>query len=312
MSQTIIGIDVSKAQFDIFVSNGQTHTCRPNTARGIKALIKDLSKLPACMVVFEATGFYHKALEKGLAHANIPYAKVNPWQARCFAQSTGKLAKTDKVDAKMLALMGQALQLDPTPLRDEVIETLGQYEIIYQALLRDKTQWSNRIKILTENKILKIANKIFKTIEKEIEQINLKTLNLIKAHPDLQERFDALVTIPGIGPRTAIALLTHMPELGTISGKKVAALAGIAPMQRQSGTHEAKAHIRAGRAAVRKALYMPSLVAMRYNQDLKIFYQRLVEAGKPKKVAIVALMRKLLTMANALLRENRKWQKIAP
>ncbi len=312
MSQVTIGIDVSKAQFDIFVSNGQNHSCKPNTPCGIKALIKTLSKLPDCLVVFEATGFYHRALERGLAQAQIAYAKVNPWQARCFANSIGQLAKTDKVDAKILALMGQTLPLEPTKIRDEVIETLGEYQSLHQGLVQTQTQWSNRKKVVTDKAAVRLATRMLKTLEKEIEQLTLKTKKLIEAHPDLLERFNILITIPGIAARTAISLLTNMPELGTLSQKKIGALAGLAPMQSQSGTLKGVARIKGGRAPVRNALYMPSLVAMRYNEDLKDFYNRLVEAGKPKKVAIIAVMRKLITLANALLRENRKWSQIAP
>ena len=312
MSQVTIGIDVSKAQFDIFVSNGQNHSCMPNTPCGIKALIKTFSKLPDCLVVFEATGFYHRALERGLAQAQIAYVKVNPWQARCFAKSIGQLAKTDKVDAKILSTMGQTLPLVPSTIRDEVIEILGEYQLLHDGLVQTQTQWSNRMKVLTDKAAVRLAARMLKTLEKEIEQLTHKTKKLIEAHPDLKKRFDILITIPGIAARTAISLLTHMPELGTLSQKKIGALSGLAPMQSQSGTHKGVACIKGGRAPVRNALYMPALVAMRYNEDLKGFYDRLVQAGKPKKVAIIAVMRKLLTLANALVRENRKWAQFAP
>ncbi len=190
MSQATIGIDVSKAQFDIFVSNGQNHSCKPNTPCGIKALIKTLSKFPDCLVVFEATGFYHRALERGPAQAQIAYAKVNPWQARCFANSIGQLAKTDKVDAKILALMGQTLPLEPTKIRDDVIETLGEYQSLHQGLVQTQTQWSNRKKVVTHKAAVRLATRMLKTLEREIEQLTLKTKKLIEAHPDLLERFN--------------------------------------------------------------------------------------------------------------------------
>ncbi len=271
MSQVTIGIDVSKAQFDIFVSNGQNHSCKPNTPCGIKALIKTLSKLPDCLVVFEATGFYHRALERGLAQAQIAYAKVNPWQARCFANSIGQLAKTDKVDAKILALMGQTLPLEPTKIRDEVIETLGEYQSLHQGLVQTQTQWSNTKKVVTHKAAVRLATRM------------LKTKKLIEAHPDLLERFNILITIPGIAARTAISLLTNMPELGTLSQKKIGALAGLAPMQSQSGTLKGVARIKGGRAPVRNALYMPSLVAMRYNEDLKGFLEPPCRSRKAEK-----------------------------
>ncbi len=236
-----------------------------------------------CLVVFEATGFYHRALERSLAQAQIAYAKVNPWQARCFANSIGQLAKTDKVDAKILALMGQTLPLEPTKIRDEVIETLGEYQSLHQGLVQTQTQWSNTKKVVTDKAAVRLATRMLKTLEKEIEQLTLKTKKLIEAHLDLLERFNILITIPGIAARTAISLVTNMPELGTLSQKKIGALAGLAPMQSQSGTLKGVARIKGGRAPVRNALYMPSLVAMRYNEDLKGFLEPPCRIRKAEK-----------------------------
>ena len=307
MDNDIIGIDIAKAQFDIFELNGQNHTTRPNSPQGIRSLVKDLSKRGDCQVIFEATGRYHKALERGLAKAGIAYTLVNPWQARRFAEATGKRAKTDKVDAQMLALMGRALQLDPTIIRDEVIEMLGEYELLRLALVQQRTACKNREQILTNKPFKELVAKQIRQIEKDLAALEAKALQEIKAHPDLQQRFTILKTIPGIGPTTALSLIITMPELGTLSEKKVGALAGLAPMDRQSGTYQGKAHIRGGRSAVRQALFMPALVALRYNPDLTDFYTRLLDAGKPKKVAVTAVMRKLLVTANALIRDQRNW-----
>lgn len=307
MSLTIIGIDIAKAQFDIFETNGQNHTTRPNTPQGIKGLVKDLTKLGSCQVIFEATGRYHKALERALANAGIAYTCVNPWQARRFAEATGKRAKTDKVDAQMLALMGQALQLDPTTIRDEVIEMLGEYELLRLALVQQRTACKNREKILTNKAFRALVAKQIRQIDKDLAALEAKAMSEVKAHPELQERFTLLQTIPGIGATTALSLVITMPELGTLSEKKVGALAGLAPMDRQSGSYQGKAHIRGGRSAVRQALFMPALVAIRYNPDLKTFYERLTNAGKPRKAAVTAVMRKLLVTANALIRDQRAW-----
>ena len=307
MNLTIIGIDIAKAHFDIVDLNGQNHTTRPNSAQGIKSLVRDLTKLGSCQVIFEATGRYHKALERALAKADIAYTLVNPWQARRFAEVTGKRAKTDKVDAHMLALMGQALQLDPTAIRDETIETLGEFELYRLALVQMRTAVKNRAQLLTQKALKRLVARQLKQIDKDIEAVVQEMLIDIWAHPELQERFDTLQSIPGIGPTTALSVLITMPELGTLSEKKVGALAGLAPMDRQSGTYQGKAHIRGGRSNVRRALFMPALVAIRYNPDLKAFYERLKNAGKPKKIAITAVMRKLLVTANALIRDRRNW-----
>jgi len=307
MNLNIIGIDIAKAHFDVFELNGQNHTTRPNSPQGIRGLVKDLTNLGECQVIFEATGRYHKTLERALAKAGITYTCVNPWQARRFAEATGKRAKTDKVDAQMLALMGQALQLDPTTIRDEVIEMLGEYELLRLALIQQRTACKNREQILANKTFKGLVAKQIRHIEKDLTALEAKALCEVTAHPELQERFETLQTIPGIGPTTALSLIIAMPELGTLSEKKVGALSGLAPMDRQSGTYSGKAHIRGGRSSVRQALFMPALVAMRYNPDLKAFYDRLTNAGKPKKVAVIAVMRKLLVTANALIRDQRNW-----
>ena len=308
MTLNIIGIDIAKAQFDVFELHGQNHTTRPNSPQGIKGLVKDLTKRGECQIIFEATGRYHKDLERALAKAGIAYTLVNPWQARRFAEATGKRAKTDKVDAQMLALMGQALQLNPTVIRDETIETLGEFELYRLALVQMRTAAKNREQILSHKALRRLATRQLKQIDKHMEAVVQEMVREVKAHPELQKRFDILQTIPGIGPTTALSLIIAMPELGTLSEKKVGALARLAPMDRQSGTYNGKAHIRGGRSSVRKALFMPALVAIRYNPDLKTFYERLTHAGKPKKLAVTAVMRKLIIITNTLIRDQRNWK----
>ena len=307
MSMNTIGIDISKAQLDIFDLNSQNYTNQPNSPQGIRRLVTNLMRLGDCQVIFEATGRYHKALERALAKAEIAYALVNPWQARRFAEATGKRVKTDKVDAKVLAHMGRALQLDPTIIRDETLEMLGEYELLRLALVQQHTACKNREQILTNKAFKRLVKKQTKQIEKDLTALQEQAMAEVQKHPELQERLDILKTIPGIGPTTAMSLLITMPELGTLSEKKVGALAGLAPMDQQSGSWNGKARIRGGRSQVRQALFMPALVAMRHNPDLNIFYQRLVSAGKPKKVAVTAVMRKLLVTANALIRDQRHW-----
>ena len=312
MEKTIIGIDIAKAHFDIFDLNGHHHSQAPNSPHGIKALVKHFKELPSCQVIFEATGRYHKALEKALAKAGIAYTCVNPWQARRFAEATGKRAKTDKVDAKSLALMGRSLHLSPSIQHDEIFDILGEFELMRLALIDQRTAWKNREKILTTPAYQRILARQLKQIEKELKALTDNALKHIESHQELKERFDILCSIPGLGPTSALSILISMPELGTLNEKQVGALAGLAPMNRQSGTWTQKAHIRGGRSQLRKALFMPALVASRSNQDLKAFYTWLIKTGKPKMIAITAVMRKLIITANALVRDQRNWTQIKP
>ena len=173
--------------------------------------------------------------------------------------------------------------------------------------MHQRTACKNREKILTNKAFKGLVAKQIRQIERDLTALETKAMSELKAHPEFQERFDILKTIPGISPTTALSPMITMPELGTLSEEKVSALAGLAPMDRQSDTYQGKAHIRGWRSSVRQALFMPALVALRYNPDLKTFYERLTEAGKPKKVAVTAVMRKLIVTANALIRERREW-----
>lgn len=310
MSANIIGIDIAKAHLDIFELNGQNHHQVMNTPQGIQALVAYLRKHQPCQIIFEATGRYHKMLEQALAKAGIAYSMVNPWQARRFAQAKGQRAKTDKVDAHMLALMGSALQLDPTVKRDEIFELLGECELVRLALKDQQTACKNREQILTNPALKRLVMRQLKQLDKDLQALEAQMLKEVSNHPELVERLDILKSIPGLGPISSMSILIAMPELGTLNEKQVGALAGLAPMDQQSGSWVGKAHIKAGRSTLRKALFMPALVATQHNPDLKTFYTRLVEAGKPKMVAITAVMRKLIVTANALVRDNRKWAKL--
>ena len=242
-----------------------------------------------------------------LAKAGIPYTMVNPWQARNFARATGKRAKTDKIDAQTLALMGSALQLDPSIKRDEVFELLGECELVRLSLVGQRTGCKNREKILTNPALKSLVARQIRQIDKELEGLNAHMMNTIKSHEELAQRFEILTSIPGLGSASAMSILIAMPELGALSAKQVGALAGLAPVDQEAGKWIGKAKISGGRSALRKALFMPALVAARCNPDLTTFYTRLVEAGKPKMVATTAVMRKLLVTANALVRESRTW-----
>ena len=239
--------------------------------------------------------------------AGVPFAKVNPRQARRFAEATGKLAKTDRLDAAMLAKMGAMLELAPRPGRSEVLLELKELYLAREALVKDRTAAKNRAKALTLALLKRHNAQRLEQIERQIETVEAAITRIIEADADLDVRFAILTSIPGISKVTAFALLIEMPELGLLEPGQAACLAGLAPIARQSGRWTGRAFIRGGRANVRQALYMPALVAMRFNPDLKAKYDQFVAAGKPAKIAITAIMRKLIVLANALLSANRKW-----
>lgn len=261
----------------------------------------------AIRVVFEPTGPYHGTLERALAQAGLPTVKVNPRQARRFAEATGKLAKTDRMDAALLARMGALLQLEARPVHDQGIAELKQLHIAREALVKDRTATKNRGKPLTLALLKRQNTERLKHIERQITAIETEIESRIGDDAELARRFKILTSIPGIARLTAFVLLIEMPELGTMEPGQAASLSGLAPVARQSGRWTGKAFIRGGRANVRQALYMPALVAMRFNPDMKTKYAQLVAAGKPPKVAITAIMRKLIVMANALLKAGRPW-----
>lgn len=258
-------------------------------------------------VIFEPTGPYHRLLEMALAAAGHAIIKVNPRQARRFAEATGKLAKTDRLDARVLARMGALLELEPRPVRSELCNDLKDLHVAREALIKDRTAAKNRSKSISLP-LLKRQNSLrLAQIERDIIAVDTAINAAIKADAEVAARFAILVSIPGISNVTAAALITEMPELGTLEPKQAASLAGLAPMTRQSGKWKGRSHVQGGRANIRQALYMPALVAMRFNPDLKVKYAQFIAAGKAPKVAITAIMRKLIILANALLKANRNW-----
>lgn len=307
MTDITIGVDISKDTLDAHrLPDGASHRF-PNSPAGHRALIAWIDPEVA-RVVFEPTGPYHAAFERALARHGLPLVKVNPRQARRFAEATGKLAKTDRLDAALLARMGALLNLDARPPQSEAIVDLKQLHLAREALVKDRTAAKNRAKSLGIALLKRLNTERLKHIERQLDAIEAEIESRIQADDDLARRFAILVSIPGVARLTAFVMLIEMPELGTMDAGQAASLAGLAPVARQSGRWTGRAFIRGGRASVRQALYMPALVAMRFNPDLKAKYKQLVEAGKPAKVAITAIMRKLVVLANALLKARRPWR----
>lgn len=306
MTEHTIGVDISKSHLDVFRLEDGAAQRFENAAAGFRALVNWLGKVPVARIVFEPTGPYHKAFEAALGQT-FPLVKVNPLQARRFAEAYGTRAKTDAVDAQMLARMGAAFDLAPQEQCSKETRVLRDLHVARTGLIKDRTRLRNRaqtqdIAVLKRQTKARLAQ-----VERQIAELDVEIAARIEAEKTTARSRDILCSMPGIGAVTAAALLTLMPEIGTLERKQVASLAGLAPITRQSGQWQGKAFIGGGRKPLRDALYMPALVAMRFNPDLRAKYTALRDAGKPAKVAIVAVMRKLIEMANALVKADRKW-----
>lgn len=311
MMKDSIGIDVSKDHLDVHCLGDGRAVRFGNDAAGFRKLRAWLPKASGiARVVYEATGPYHAALERRFG-GELPLVKVNPLQARRFAQSTGSRAKTDAVDARMLVQMGAALNLAPQAPISETLRELRELQVARQAMIKDKTRFLNRIKTQMVAFVVKQSKARLALIERQLRDIDLEIRSRIDAEKPLARAFEIISSIPGLGAVSTAAVLVECPEIGTLNRKQMASLAGLAPMTRQSGQWKGNAFIQGGRHHLRGALYMPAIVAMRFNPDLKAKYQALRKAGKPAKVAITALMRKLIELANTLVKADRLWARKA-
>lgn len=306
MMEDSIGIDISKEHLDVHRLSDGAAARFANTLAGFRDLAKWLGSERPARVVYEPTGPYHSAFETRFA-GKLPLVKVNPLQARRFAQSKGTRARTDKTDARILAQMGAALTLVPDTPTPQNLRDLRELQIARMALLKDRTRLKNRLQALTLTFAIKQAKVRLTLVDRQISDIDAEISTCMAQDKATADKRQILTSIPGIGAVTAAAILIECPEIGTMSGKKIASLSGLAPMTRQSGKWRGQAFIQGGRKHLRDALYMPALVAARFNPDLKAKYQAMIAAGKPPKVALTALMRKLIELANTLIQKNRKW-----
>lgn len=304
MTDFVVGVDVSKDWLDAHRRADGASRRFPNTKQGRQSLMRWAN---GAKVAFEPSGSYHRALERHLATAGLEAVKINPLQVRRFAEATGTRVKTDAVDARVIATMAAILDLPATPPLDQTVRDLKALQIARQGLVKDRTAAKNRAHGHDSSFLKRQAAARLRHVEAQLKALDRKITALIAADDALARRRDILMSIPGISSITAAAVLAEAPELGTLDQKAVASLAGLAPVTRQSGQSKGRAMIRGGRAHLRHALYMPALVAARFSPDLKAVYHRLINAGKPPKVALTALMRKLLILANALIRDGRKW-----
>jgi len=312
MRQLTIGADISKDHIDLHRLPDGGRLRVTNDGKGFGAILKWIGGGPVERLVYEPTGAYHKAFERFMLGHAIALSKVNPRQARRFAEATGRLSKTDRADAEMLAQFG--MLLSPRLLRSDAA-SFGELKELHAArlaLMKDRTAAKNRGKTITQPLLERQNAARLKQIQAQLTQVERAITDHIAMDENLKARFDILVSIPGLSTITAFTLLIEMPELGELDEKAVGKLSGLAPNNRQSGRWTGRAFIAGGRAIVRQALYMPALVAIRFNPDLQTKYDVLRKAGKAPKVAITAIMRKLAVLANALLRKQQKWKPKSP
>ncbi len=307
MNKDTIGIDISKDTLDTHRLSTGAAARFANSAAGLRALRRWIGAQMPDLVVYEATGAYHAALERSFVGV-LPLVKVNPLQARRFAQARGTRAKTDAVDARVLAVLGSALDLAPDVPAGKNQHDLKELQIARMALIKERTRLLNRSKTQSLALLKRQSKARIEQIKRQLTELEAALLDLTRQCPKRARAFDILCSIPGLGRVTAVAILVECPEIGTLTRKQIASLAGLAPMTRQSGQWRGTAFIQGGRKFLRDALYMPALVAARYNPDLRQRYQTMIQAGKPAKVALTALMRKMIELANALVQQNRKWK----
>jgi transposase len=307
MTEITIGVDVSKDTLDVHLHPDGTHRQFLNDATGFHLILDWIGSQPVARLVFEASGAYHRAFERAMGEAGIALCKVNPARARRFAEATGQSAKTDRIDAAMLARMGAVLEPDTRAAPSKTACDLKELHMMRTALVKDRTAAKNRAATLTLPLLKRQLRQRLAAIDRQIRQIEQAMHARIEADPELARKRDILISIPGIAERSAFALLTGMPELGDLNSQAAGALSGTAPRTRQSGKWTGRAVVQGGRAHVRRALYMPALAAARFNPELNQTYKSLTARGKPPKLALTAVMRKLIVLANALIRDNRKW-----
>jgi transposase len=306
----VIGIDVAKGELVMARGSQGAVTTSANDESGVRAVVKELEGVGAELIVLEATGGYELLCVSALAAAQLPVVVVNPRQVRDFAKATGQLAKTDRLDARVLALFGERVRPPVRLLPDDATRELDAVLTRRRQLLEMRQAERNRLLQLTgpgRRPIQQSLKKHIVYLDRELRMADTEISRRIRESPVWRDRDDLLQSAPGIGPVVACTLLAELPELGQLNRRAITKLVGVVPLNRDSGTWRGARAIYGGRASVRAALYMATLVATRCNPVIKAFYQRLLVVGKPKKVALVACMRKLLTILNHMLRTGQRW-----
>jgi transposase len=307
MPQSFVGIDVSKARLDGSCRPDGTAFSEPNDPAGIAAVVARLKALNPGRIVLEATGGLEGPLAAALVVAGLPAVIVNPRQVRDFARAAGRWAKTDRIDAEVLAHFAEAIRPEVRPLPDEQGRQLEALIVRRRQLIEMRAAETNRLGSTTSHVIRRDLEAHIRYLGRQIVELDKGLEGLIEASPVWKAKDDLLRGVPGIGKVVSRTILASLPELGRLSNKQISALVGVAPVARDSGALHGRRCIAGGRGTVRAILYMAALTAKRYNPVLKAFYDRLIAAGKATKVALTAVMRKLLTIINAMVRRNQRW-----
>jgi transposase len=311
----VIGIDVAKAELVVSVGHDGACSTVTNDDVGIRGLVAQLSALTPELIVLEATGGYELLCVAMLAAAGLPVVVVNPRQVRDFAKATGQLAKTDRIDAGILALFGErvqpALRLPPDPATQELEAHLTRRRQLLEMRQAERNRLG-QIMGRAQRAVKQSLKKHIAYLDRELAITDTDLGRMIRESPAWREKDDLLQSVPGIGPIVARTLLAELPELGQLNRRAIAKLVGVAPLNCDSGTLRGRRVVQGGRASVRATVYMAALVATRRNPVIRVFYQRLVAAGKPKKLALVACMRKLLTIVNHMVRTGQRWAPSRP
>lgn len=307
-----VGIDVCKAWLDVYLHPVGRKFRMTNNCVGLRCLKRKLAGHQVCLIVMEATGKYHRQAHRTLHAAGLAVAVVNPLRSRLFAEAIGALAKTDALDARMLAVLGESLKPPARPPVPQALEALRELVGARQSATAEATALANRLGASQLGFLKAELRRRLKSLKRHLVRLEAEIRRRLESEPALRRRYTILKSIPGIGPVAALTLVTGLAELGGCSGKAASLLAGLAPLARDSGETAGPRRIRGGRAHVRRVLYMAALAAARCNPDLAAFYRRLREAGKKPKVALTAVMRKLVVLANTLIGEDRLWQPQPP
>lgn len=312
MEKVYIGIDVCKDGLDIHVHPTGVEVRFTNDRAGVGSLVRRLADWPVGLIVIEATGTWHRHVHRRLHEAGYRVATINPYRSRKFADALGLLAKTDTIDARVLALFAAHLTPRRTPPPTADVAALKELVAARRESQRDTVALKNRLATTEHRLVGRQLRARIAMIERHLKALEAAIHEIIAAHPALAQRAAILMSIPGVGPIAAMTMIADLGELGTCSRTEIAALTGVAPMNWDSGQLRGRRIIKGGRAHVRAVLYMAAVAAIRCNPSLKAFYKRLIEKGKKPKVALTAVMRKLVIIANALITENRVWSPTPP
>lgn len=302
-----VGIDVGKSTLDALILEADTYLQEPNSPEGIKRLVSRLSRYNLSRIVVEATGGYERYLVEACVEKMLPIIIVQPMQIRQFARAQGLLAKTDKLDARLIAQFGAIMKPEPRPIASKKVRYIRDLLARKRQLNETRTQELNRLH-KAPPVLVPSHNRLLKLLDKDIAWLNDKLAKGVAEVTEWQRTYEILSSAPGIGDGVAFTLLGELPELGTLSSRQIGALCGLAPYNRDSGSMKGRRRIKGGRAPIRTVLYMAMLSAIQHNTVMKRFYQKLVAQGKHKKVALTACMRKMITILNAMVRDNQEWK----